>query len=124
MKTIKFMRCLPFLVCLTLLIMLSPSYAVMNDYCINPPFIVGGVTPNLLMMFDNSSSMYDLNYAWVRPRAGVGIAGPEGCRAAACHVRPDRSVSRSVPFHRRDLGLSREPVSARLSVEVACFLQL
>lgn len=63
MKTIgKFLRCMPVLICLTLLIMLSPSHAVMNDYCINPPFIVGGVVPNLLMMFDNSSSMFDLNY--------------------------------------------------------------
>ncbi|MBI5100253.1 MAG: hypothetical protein HZB33_00225 [Nitrospirae bacterium] len=36
--------------------------AAMTDYCMNPPFIVGGVTPNLLMLIDNSSSMFDLSY--------------------------------------------------------------
>ncbi|MDH4230843.1 MAG: pilus assembly protein PilY, partial [Nitrospirota bacterium] len=34
----------------------------MSDYCVTPPFIVGGVTPNLLMLIDNSASMYDLAY--------------------------------------------------------------
>jgi type IV pilus assembly protein PilY1 len=38
------------------------SAATMNDYCITPPYIVGGIKPNLLLMFDNSASMYDLNY--------------------------------------------------------------
>ena len=50
---------------LTLSIFILPTFleaATMTDYCINAPFVVGGVTPNLLMMFDNSSSMYDLNY--------------------------------------------------------------
>lgn len=61
MKTIgKFPRCMPALICLTVLIMLSPSYAAMNDYCITPPFVVGGVNPNLLLMIDNSASMFDL----------------------------------------------------------------
>lgn len=36
--------------------------AAMSDYCVTPPFIVGGVTPNLLMLVDNSASMYDLAY--------------------------------------------------------------
>ena len=38
------------------------SAATMNDYCITPPFVVGGVKPNLLMLIDNSSSMFDLQY--------------------------------------------------------------
>lgn len=42
---------------------LSPAHpAQMSDYCITPPFIVGGVSPNLLMMIDNSASMFDLTY--------------------------------------------------------------
>ena len=62
MKTAsKVFLCLLFLVWVTFSI-LAPAYAEMSDYCINPPFIVGGVVPNLLMMFDNSSSMFDLNY--------------------------------------------------------------
>jgi type IV pilus assembly protein PilY1 len=33
-----------------------------NNYCIKPPFISAGRTPNLLMILDNSASMYDLTY--------------------------------------------------------------
>ena len=36
--------------------------AEMKDYCVTPPFIVGSVPPNLLLMLDNSASMYDLSY--------------------------------------------------------------
>ena len=36
--------------------------AVMNDYCIVPPFIQEIAKPNLLMIIDNSASMYDLAY--------------------------------------------------------------
>jgi type IV pilus assembly protein PilY1 len=36
--------------------------ASMNDYCATPPFIGTSVTPNMLMMLDNSASMEDLNY--------------------------------------------------------------
>ena len=38
------------------------AHAQMDHYCITPPFIVSGVKPNLLMMLDNSASMYDLTY--------------------------------------------------------------
>ena len=33
-----------------------------NDYCITPPFVSGGIKPNLLLMIDNSAGMYDLQY--------------------------------------------------------------
>ncbi len=36
--------------------------AVMNDYCIVPPFIQEIAKPNLLMIIDNSASMYDMAY--------------------------------------------------------------
>ena len=36
--------------------------AQMNDYCITPPYIGASIEPNLLLMIDNSASMYDLNY--------------------------------------------------------------
>ena len=62
MKTVsKAFLCLLFLACMTFSI-LPPAYAAMNDYCITPPFIVGGVTPNLLLTIDNSASMFDLAY--------------------------------------------------------------
>lgn len=51
-----------FLTVLLTFSLIPPSYAVMNDYCITPPFIVGGVNPNLLLMIDNSASMFDLAY--------------------------------------------------------------
>jgi type IV pilus assembly protein PilY1 len=34
----------------------------MNDYCIVPPFVIAGVKPNLMLMLDNSGSMFDLTY--------------------------------------------------------------
>lgn len=36
--------------------------APMNDYCVAPPFISATITPNLLLLIDNSASMYDLSY--------------------------------------------------------------
>jgi len=62
MKTlVKTFKNLSFIVLLTFYLV-SPSSAAMNDYCITPPFIVGGVNPNLLLMIDNSASMFDLTY--------------------------------------------------------------
>lgn len=41
----------------------APSYAAsMNDYCIVPPFIQQNILPNLLLVIDNSASMFDLSY--------------------------------------------------------------
>ena len=41
----------------------APSLAAdMDDYCIVPPFIQENAKPNLLMIIDNSASMYDLAY--------------------------------------------------------------
>jgi len=37
--------------------------ATMNDYCVIPSFIQETILPNLLMILDNSASMYDLAYA-------------------------------------------------------------
>jgi type IV pilus assembly protein PilY1 len=33
-----------------------------NNYCVTPPFVSGNIAPNLLLMIDNSASMYDLAY--------------------------------------------------------------
>ncbi len=38
------------------------SAADINDYSITPPFVLETIKPNLLMMIDNSASMYDLQY--------------------------------------------------------------
>ncbi|CAG0953458.1 partial Type IV pilus biogenesis factor PilY1, partial [Geobacteraceae bacterium] len=46
-----------------LLAVAAPAVAAtMNDYCIQPPFINASIPPNLLMLIDNSASMYDLAY--------------------------------------------------------------
>ncbi len=60
----KFSKLIKSLAALTILsvLLLSPAYAAMNDYCITPPFIVSGVKPNLLLVLDNSASQYDLIY--------------------------------------------------------------
>lgn len=41
----------------------SSLAASMNDYCIVPPFIQQNILPNLLMIIDNSASMFDLSYS-------------------------------------------------------------
>jgi type IV pilus assembly protein PilY1 len=51
---------------------LSQGADVMNDYCSTPPFIVGGVTPNLMLMIDNSASMFDITYV---DRGGIVCSG-------------------------------------------------
>ena len=54
------------LMLLTLALAFTPSAALYADpgasYCITPPFITAGLKPNLLMLLDNSASMYDLTY--------------------------------------------------------------
>ncbi|MFZ3207685.1 MAG: hypothetical protein WA140_02485, partial [Geobacteraceae bacterium] len=50
---------------LILLFMLLPTLSLADpgdQYCITPPFITAGIKPNLLLMIDNSASMYDLAY--------------------------------------------------------------
>ena len=55
-------RCISALLLSLFLLFPLLLHADMNTYCIDPPFIVGGVTPNLLLMIDNSASMFDLTY--------------------------------------------------------------
>nr|ADI87747.1 Tfp pilus assembly protein tip-associated adhesin PilY1-like protein [uncultured Nitrospirae bacterium MY3-11A] len=40
----------------------TPASTAMQNYCASPPFIQQTVPPNLLLMFDNSYSMYDPAY--------------------------------------------------------------
>ncbi|HYS42828.1 MAG TPA: hypothetical protein VEM32_02505, partial [Geobacteraceae bacterium] len=65
MKTMdKFYRTAQLFLALALLILPTLSHAaVMNDYCVVPAFIGENVPSNLLLLIDNSSSMYDLSYA-------------------------------------------------------------
>jgi type IV pilus assembly protein PilY1 len=57
-------RCTGIVIVVFLLSLSLPAFSqgAMNDFCVTPPFIVGGVTPNLLLMIDNSASMFDLTY--------------------------------------------------------------
>ncbi|MBW2172943.1 MAG: hypothetical protein JRF69_13445, partial [Deltaproteobacteria bacterium] len=51
---------------LSLILMLAMASgalgAVMADYTAVPPFLTTSVPPNLLLLIDNSASMYDLAY--------------------------------------------------------------
>ncbi|ADH86943.1 pilus assembly protein [Desulfurivibrio alkaliphilus] len=53
---------------LALLALLLPAAPALADYCYSddpdkvPPFLTPGVDPNMLMIIDNSASMYDLAY--------------------------------------------------------------
>ncbi|GFO63912.1 hypothetical protein GMPD_18310 [Geomonas paludis] len=44
----------------------TPAHATLSwpgePYCVKPAFVAGNVSPNLLLMIDNSASMYDLQY--------------------------------------------------------------
>src|SRR5512139_3942591 len=55
--------------------------AEMKDYCMRPPFIEGVIQPNLLLMLDNSASMYDLAYIdeGVRAASGNFVRKPAYC---------------------------------------------
>ncbi len=35
----------------------------MNDYCVVPPYVIQDVPPNVMMILDNSGSMFNLAYA-------------------------------------------------------------
>src|SRR5512138_1231556 len=62
MKKRKMKRNL-FLLLLTLLVLPVVSQADPGtNYCVKPPFISAGKNPNLLMIIDNSASMYDQAY--------------------------------------------------------------
>ena len=53
-----------FFLLLSLLLFPALSHAaVMNDYCVTPSFISQSITPNLLLLIDNSSSMADLAFS-------------------------------------------------------------
>lgn len=54
-------RFVMFFIC-SLLLPVSSWGAVIGDYCMTPPFIQQGIKGNLLMLIDNSASMYDLAY--------------------------------------------------------------
>lgn len=65
MKTLKLSIRTPLLAFSFLTLLLSSANthaAVVNDYCVVPPFIQEIAKPNLLMIIDNSASMYDLAY--------------------------------------------------------------
>ncbi|WP_243371425.1 PilC/PilY family type IV pilus protein [Geotalea sp. SG265] len=51
-----------FLAFLTIVLPSSSQADSGNQFCITPPFITAGIKPNLLLMIDNSASMYDLAY--------------------------------------------------------------
>lgn len=50
-------------VAISIMLAVGPVHAVDKDtYCVQPAFIATGIKPNLLMLLDNSASMYDLAY--------------------------------------------------------------
>lgn len=60
----KLVRCMPVLICLTLLIMISPSYAAMNDYCLIPPYVARtGVPPNITVVYEKGSTILNRAYS-------------------------------------------------------------
>jgi type IV pilus assembly protein PilY1 len=47
----------PFLLFLLLILCVSPSIAAMEEYCVSPPFLTQSISPNILIVLDNSGSM-------------------------------------------------------------------
>jgi len=63
MNNQKLCKEIPFLLMVALLVLPIVCFADPgSQYCITPPFITAGVKPNLLLLIDNSASMYDLAY--------------------------------------------------------------
>jgi type IV pilus assembly protein PilY1 len=55
--------CIFFTMLFILLVLPSLVFpADMHDYCAMPPYVTTGIRPNLLLMIDNSASMFDLTY--------------------------------------------------------------
>lgn len=52
--------CMLFVAGLMLVDVISSHAATMLDYCVTPPFIQETIKPNLLLLFDNSASVFDL----------------------------------------------------------------
>jgi len=42
---------------------LAPAFGAMSDYCVMPPFVAQSISPNILIVFDNSLSMCDQAYS-------------------------------------------------------------
>lgn len=60
----SFTKMLPVVAALSISLVAGPAQADPgNNYCITPAFITSSIPPNLLLMIDNSTSMYDLGYA-------------------------------------------------------------
>ena len=57
--------------------------AVMNDYCVTPPFIQESILPNLLLLIDNSASMYDLAYS-DKGRKLCSVSGTDCTVSGSC----------------------------------------
>lgn len=51
----------------------ADAAAPMTDYCVVPPYVIQDVPPNILMLVDNSGSMF--NFAYACPTGFVGAAG-------------------------------------------------
>lgn len=73
----------------------SSIAATMNDYCVIPPFIQEIAKPNLLMIIDNSASMYDLQYV---------DKGKKHCSASTtpCFVDSDCATGQTCSVFDRD----------------------
>ncbi len=51
----------------------SLDAATMNDYCVVPPYVIQDVSPNVMIVLDNSGSMFNLAYAC--PKTNTTSAG-------------------------------------------------
>jgi type IV pilus assembly protein PilY1 len=57
------LTCIFFAILIIFLMLPSLTFpADMRDYCAMPPYVTTGIKPNLLLMIDNSASMFDLTY--------------------------------------------------------------
>lgn len=58
--------------------------ATMLDYCVKPPLIGASIQPNLLLLLDNSQSMYDLEYQDVGAQGNCSASGALCTSDAGC----------------------------------------
>lgn len=82
MKNVK--RVLGYMVMGVLIWTCEASAASMNDYCVVPSFIQETILPNLLLVIDNSASMYDLAYADKGRKVCSNATGTECTSNADC----------------------------------------
>lgn len=102
--------------CLIILPTVASAAGPGDQYCITPPFITAGIKPNLLLMIDNSASMYDLAYV-DKGKKHCSATTARGCfYDSDCPTGETCSVFDRTPYYCFDQTFSSTKICSNSSV--------